>query len=608
MRFYLGSHVTSFFERTSVPLFVSRSSLVDSVNPPRASGPWALDSGGFMQIFQYGHWTVTPQEFVSQVRFWRGRIGNLDWASQMDWMAEPHILLRAMVYEGLLPGIRENGPETMKVIQNRYGKLGEKFKDKSQLMERVCIHQQRTIDNLIQLREIAPDIHWMPVLQGWTAEDYIAHAEAWLRAGIDLTEEPIVGLGSVCRRDKLDVAEAVISTLTGGDWRLRLHGFGLKNDAFEDQIIARGLASADSLAWSYMARYGSDMIDDPEREGKKLKGKLCRGTHRSGDDYSKSGCVNCLNWALEWRRKALKKWEDTVLESPRRSANPPRSQIDQDLTEVVLMNVRPGRNVVSPVGGRAGYFIISADDNRICATRHSTGKDVCVATKRAVGVAKRLLMGEVIPLREIDFTVAKETLVYFALTGIIERHGREYLRSTDWAPEDLMDRFGVDLWTRIERWAKGAKKNPRPIEWEDAGDEGSIAAPKSRAPLPDRLWCLVKSSDLDSIKQNGLNAEQGLIGLSCSPEDASSFAVWSSVEVALLSVPLGKLSKRELGPDDADLQRVLDDEQEIVDDHDGRSISTQYDWQESLEIACACTYAGVIPWELLTVEKKWTPA
>ncbi|MBQ1165060.1 hypothetical protein KBZ21_44550, partial [Streptomyces sp. A73] len=30
----------------------------------------------------------------------------------------------------------------------------------------VRFHQQRTVDNLIELRTLAPDIPWMPVLQG----------------------------------------------------------------------------------------------------------------------------------------------------------------------------------------------------------------------------------------------------------------------------------------------------------------------------------------------------------------------------------------------------------------------------------------------------------
>jgi GNAT superfamily N-acetyltransferase len=983
MRFFLGTHVISFFEKTSVPLFVSRSQLEGYVNPPRAAGPWALDSGGFTQIYQFGHWTISPEDYVDQVRFWRRQVGNLDWSAQMDFMCEPHILLRAMVYEGLLPGIREDGPNTMRVIQNRYGRLGEKFKDRSLLMERVCVHQERTIANLIRLRELAPDVHFMPVLQGWTAQDYIAHADAWMRAGVDLTKEPIVGLGSVCRREKLDVAQAVISTLTGGDWRLRLHGFGLKNDAFEDPIVARGLASADSLAWSYMARYGTDMIDDPDRPAKKLKAKLCGHEHPKNDaDYTKAGCTNCLYWALQWRRKALSKWEETVLGEKRtgKAANPgsndeyvlaapgearqigpedgdpidsgialfistlypgsyryvyyldgaavaglhvmsrdgesgraswvyvkpeyrrrglatalieaarqqfalehgghltddgrrlsdrlgirenpdddlrgrdrdaahgdpiaeyeaahqrwrsgqgpfhppltmdvidghggftaltspayrvsmlglcsecggPRTvdgrevvdlesgkicqsetehrayplfdknslwrpasvlkqgtsgmliakrdgrfyqqnnnvvqalyavpgyryhvsvwfdkttgerqdggrrmgsrenpresleQVDKDLTDVVLMNVRPGRNVVSPVGGRAGYFIVSSDAQAICAVRHSTGKEVCVSTRRAVEVGKRILTGEKIPVRGIDYTVAKETLIYFALTGIVERSGKSYRRATEWSSRDLEDRFGVDLWRRITSWAsESRRKNPMPVgdcfgwalsevvnnggvlmhglvkdPWDGkrvshgwverdglvydyqtvvirqveplsiekfysvwnprdiiqyTQEEAAIqaastgqAGPWSNPPPPERLYHLTPAKNLDSIREHGLDpgeAGEEWIYLAADGLHAAGYdAKFQGQEVVLFSVSVDDLDGELLGPDDVDLQAVLNQEPEVAEEHDGKDFWRDYDWRESLEISGQCTYGAAIPWNVLREERRW---
>jgi hypothetical protein len=97
-------------------------------------------------------------------------------------------------------------------------------------------------------------------------------------SGIDLTREPLVGLGSVCRRQATAEIEAIVEMVTGQG--IRVHGFGVKT-----QGLARYgdlLASADSLAWSLRARH-----DRP------LPG--CQ--HAS--------CSSCLRYALAWRKRVL---------------------------------------------------------------------------------------------------------------------------------------------------------------------------------------------------------------------------------------------------------------------------------------------------------------
>ncbi|MBQ1164751.1 hypothetical protein KBZ21_43000, partial [Streptomyces sp. A73] len=77
----------------------------------------------------------------------------------------------------------------------------------------VRFHQQRTVDNLIELRTLAPDIPWMPVLQGWTLQHYLDCLARYTDAGIDLAAEPIVGLGSVCRRQATSEINEIVATL-----------------------------------------------------------------------------------------------------------------------------------------------------------------------------------------------------------------------------------------------------------------------------------------------------------------------------------------------------------------------------------------------------------
>lgn len=79
--FLLGTHQPGWLARTAVPLFVSARRLRVSKTLPRAVAPWALDSGGFTELQQYGRWTVTPADYVARVRRYRDEIGNLTCAA-----------------------------------------------------------------------------------------------------------------------------------------------------------------------------------------------------------------------------------------------------------------------------------------------------------------------------------------------------------------------------------------------------------------------------------------------------------------------------------------------------------------------------------------------
>lgn len=243
MNFYLGTHITQHMERTDVPLFVSRRRLARIRKKfPRAKGTWALDSGGFTELSMHGGWSVPAAEYVREVRRFRDEVGKMQWASPRDWMCEPPMLKSTglSVYE----------------------------------------HQRRTVDDLLDLRARAPDVRWVPVLQGWTVEEYLRCCRMYQRAGVDLRREPLVGVGTICRRQHTAEAASILSTLAG--LGLRLHAYGLKLRGIER--CAAFLASCDSLAWSLDARHA-----DP------LPG--CSG-HKN--------CANCLRYALEWRRKVTK--------------------------------------------------------------------------------------------------------------------------------------------------------------------------------------------------------------------------------------------------------------------------------------------------------------
>lgn len=239
MKFYLGTHLPHWLNDSPVPLFVSRRRLIRYRRSlPRAAAGWALDSGGFTEIAMHGHWTLPPAAYAAEVRRYRDEVGHMDWAAPQDWMCEDVMLAKT----GLT----------------------------------VADHQRLTTDNYLELRSIADDLPFVPVIQGQTLDDYRRHADLYLRRGVDLTTHETVGIGSVCRRQATNEIVELVEGLT--DDGLRLHGFGMKMLGLAK--VGALLASSDSMSWSFQAR--------------KQQIQLPGCTHRGV-------CANCRTWALRWR-------------------------------------------------------------------------------------------------------------------------------------------------------------------------------------------------------------------------------------------------------------------------------------------------------------------
>lgn len=239
MVFYLGTHRPNWLALTDVPLFVSHRRLAGRRSLPRALGTWCLDSGGFSELSLFGEWRTSEDDYAAAMRRYIDEIGNLQWAAPQDWMCEPFMLAKT----GL--SIQE--------------------------------HQRRSVLSYLKLRDRGLPV--IPVLQGWQINDYLRCVSMFSAEGVDLEAEPVVGVGSVCRRQGTWAIEEVMATLAG--LGLRLHGFGVKLRAFER--YAEHLVSADSMAWSYQAR----------REAGPMPG--C--SHRK--------CANCLRYALRWRARVV---------------------------------------------------------------------------------------------------------------------------------------------------------------------------------------------------------------------------------------------------------------------------------------------------------------
>lgn len=237
MRFYLGTHETSWLAKLDVPLFISHRRLTIRARLPRACCDWALDSGGFTELERFGGWRTCVSEYVEAVERYGEEIGRLEWAAPMDWMCEPQMLEQT----GL--SVRE--------------------------------HQDRTVANFLELRGRGP---FIPVLQGWTVSEYETCVELYRSAGVNLAAEPVVGVGSVCRRQSTAEIAQIIHALHGAG--IRTHGFGVKKEGVSR--YGRLLTSADSMAWSYTAR---------------RRWPLPGCSHKR--------CTNCSRFALRWREELL---------------------------------------------------------------------------------------------------------------------------------------------------------------------------------------------------------------------------------------------------------------------------------------------------------------
>jgi len=276
VRFYLGTPEPHWLwdpdpRFNDVVFFVSRTRLARRATEfPRALHDFCLDSGGFTELQRHGRWTLTAEEYVAEVRRYRDQLGpeRMLWAAPQDLMCE-EVVIRG----GFFHGQQFHGTRELRGL-----KPGDPEQD---LPTAVRIHQRLTVQNAVELRRLAPDIPFILVLQGYSLDDYKHCARLYAEAGFDLAAEPVVGLGSVCRRQDTEEIAEIVDYFHGQG--LRLHGFGVKTDGLG--IYGDQLASADSQAWSFGYR--------------KKKQRLPQCSHRA------QTCANCKEGALAWRTRVL---------------------------------------------------------------------------------------------------------------------------------------------------------------------------------------------------------------------------------------------------------------------------------------------------------------
>jgi hypothetical protein len=212
VKFYVGLHQPSDARHFDLA-FVSVNRLRRRKKPVEARA-WIMDSGAFTEIACHGGYRTSVEDYAAEINRWAYEGSGLVAAVAQDWMCEPWIVAKT----GLS----------------------------------VAKHQRLTIERYDALLPLVRGVYVMPVLQGYTVADYLAHLVAY---GDRLARGAYVGVGSVCKRNtSVADVEAILCAIKRRRPDLRLHGFGLKSTALGSALVRDALESADSMAWSFAAR------------------------------------------------------------------------------------------------------------------------------------------------------------------------------------------------------------------------------------------------------------------------------------------------------------------------------------------------------------------
>ena len=219
MKFYVGMHMPSKADKVE-KAFVSVN-VIKNRKSGFPVGDWIMDSGAFTTIAKHGYYPEPVKAYADQIRRWKNN-GNLVAAVSQDYMCED-IMLK---------------------------KTGLTIED----------HQRLTIERYDALIAEETGVYIMPVLQGYSPQSYVEHIQQY---GKRLVQGAYVGVGSVCKRNSSPSSIVqVLKAIKGVRPDLRLHGFGVKTTALAWEEVRDNLESADSMAWSFAARWEKGNSND----------------------------------------------------------------------------------------------------------------------------------------------------------------------------------------------------------------------------------------------------------------------------------------------------------------------------------------------------------
>lgn len=386
--YYVGVPEPSWLNHSDeVPKFISAARLDRLVTreerwPVRSSPGWAIDSGAYIALSgtnRQSPWWLDAETYASKILSFATDSGwPPDFVAPQDWPCEP--------------SVRKVTGATVRE------------------------HQQLTLENYLFLVDEWPWLPWIPVLQGWDADDYRVHERMYLDAGVDLAGAHRVGVGSICRRGHLPEIVEVIGQFAESGYRL--HGFGIKTTALP--VIGHLLRSADSMAWSYHARRNHLKLPECEHRG---------------------DCRNCYRYALKWREQAI---ESMTTKEPTMTASTVTRKIkfasSARVDAVAGPDVKPGEKFRCPVAA--------------CGRQAKLKRDGKVAAHAMFGRQPCDLVGKEIPADvQVDVperrhaVVAKEKAAFQDLLAGFDDVLTSILSGSELVAEPSRSALGVVYWS-----------------------------------------------------------------------------------------------------------------------------------------------------------------
>jgi hypothetical protein len=253
MKFYIGVWNTKLAQHA--PFFIMSYRQLRKVTKFSVNKQWIMDSGAFQELYINGKYTYDINDYLEYVKKFNPTV-----FVNMDYMCEPLMLRR------INSTVRKN--------------------------------QLLTIDNHIKIKDKLDKENikskFMGVIQGWELNDYLEHIDDYKSYGL---MEEYMGIGSVCRRTKLDNITSIIKSIKKKLPNVKLHGFGVKLHVFQlcPQTI-KMLYSSDSSAWSYSGR------KHPLKEFKNLR---CKIDNKPCIYPRNKNCANCYQYMLYWYEKVV---------------------------------------------------------------------------------------------------------------------------------------------------------------------------------------------------------------------------------------------------------------------------------------------------------------
>ncbi len=233
MKMYLGFNWVSRQRRTNTyPYCFLSSAVCWSYSNGKKLPVWRinnaeeiiLDSGGFSLLNKYGDYPYSIKEYVEWIKKTNeANDGKVILAATRDYPCEPEIARKIGLMSNL-DRIKRTVEQTKKCMKH----------------------------------DISP-ARWMPVLQGYSCQEYLTCYQMFYDAEILMD---YIAIGSMCKRNDVSEIQKIIKRIKHG-YSGKIHLFGLARNAINDKFLFDVVDSCDTIAYTWGCK------DDAETVSKK---------------------------------------------------------------------------------------------------------------------------------------------------------------------------------------------------------------------------------------------------------------------------------------------------------------------------------------------------